>query len=120
MEKKTQVLLVAILIIGIFYISQNGNPFQKNTDTFKKKQECGQYSDLANQKIKDSGRVMSGESYTVNEIFYSPSKDSCLYAYTINTGGGGELYSVYDLFGGDVYTGTIAEEFQSQRVELKK
>lgn len=113
-------LLVAIFIVGIFFELYKGNHFNQNSDTFAKKQECTKYADLVNQKIKDSGRVFPGETYVVNEIFYSPTKDSCLYAFTINTKGGEELYSVYDIFGGDLYTGTIATEFQSERTSLKE
>ncbi len=118
MEKKTQILLIAILIIGIFYIAKDGSLFQNDSDTFKKKQECSQYYELANTKIKESGRVFQNDTYTLKEIFYSPKLDTCVYAYTINTPTP-SIYSIDDVFGGDVFTGSISEEFIAKIAELK-
>lgn len=119
MDKNTKIVLGILLVIGLFYISKN-TFFHTETDLFKKKQECSKNYDLVNQKIKDSGRVMSNESYTLNEIFYSPKMNTCLYAYTIHTGGGSEIYSIYDVFGGDVFGGSIADDFQNERAKLKQ
>jgi hypothetical protein len=119
MDKKTKIILVIVLIIGLFYISKNLFS-NKEADLFQKKQECSKNYDLVNQKIKDSGRIMSNESYTLNEIFYSPKMNTCLYAYTIHTGGGEEIYSIYDVFGGDIFGGSLSDEFQKERTKLKQ
>ena len=115
-NQKEIIIIGVILIAGVFFFLNKSTP--KTADTFKKKQECSQSYDLANQKIKDSGRVFPQESYTLNELFYSPKMNTCLYAYTIHTSNG-EIYSIYDLFGGDIYGGSIADDFQKQRAELK-
>lgn len=91
-----------------------------DNDIFLKKQECSKYYDLANTKIKESGRVFQNDTFTLNEVFYSPKLNSCLYAYTISTSSTGEIYSIYDVFGSSIYDGTNATTFHSQREDLKK
>lgn len=123
MEKKDQIILAVILIIGLFFILKNNNLFHKEADVFEKKQDCSQYYDLADRKIRESGRVFENETYTINEIFYSPKMDTCLYAFTIHQTvgyGGSELYSIYDLFGGAVFGGSIDTDYQLERIKLKR
>ena len=115
-NQKEIIIILVILTVGAFFFFNKNSP--QTADTFKKKEECSENYALANQKIKDSGRVFGSETYTLNELFYSPKMNTCLYAYTIHTSTG-EIYSIYDLFGGDIYGGSIPEEFQKQRAELK-
>lgn len=109
--------IIIVLIFGVYLIS---NINFSNKDVFVKKQECVKYYDLANTKIKESGRVFQNDIYTLNEVFYSPKMNTCLYAYTIHGSLVGEIYSIYDVFGASVYDGTDANTFQSQREDLKR
>ena len=114
-------VLALVLVVGFFTFGHKTS----DKTVFEKKQTCSQYGDQVNKKITDSGRVFEKDSYTVNEIFYSPKMDTCLYAYTIHTQGEPkEIYSIDDLFGGSVYTGGLAPDadksFYEKREELKK
>ncbi len=124
MNNKTLIVIVSLIAfagITFAYVNQ-----EKQKDlAFEKKQECSQYSDLVDQRIKESGRVFENDSFTVQEIFYSPKMNSCLYAYTIYTTlDPKELYSIDDLFGGSIYSGGIApdakETFYKEISDLKK
>ncbi len=110
--------VVAIVLVGGYFVYSHKNSTET---TFNQKQECAQYTDLANQKVKDSGRVFEKDSFTVNEIFYSPKKNTCLYAYTIHTTfDPKEIYSIDDLFGGGVFAGSIETDFYNKIAELKE
>lgn len=114
--------VVIVLLFGAFLLS-NINLSRNNT--FVKKQECSKYYELANTKIKESGRVFENDTYVLNEIFYSPKMDTCLYAYTINTSTDPkQIYTIDDLFGGGVFVGGISKtaemEFNQKITELKK
>jgi hypothetical protein len=92
---------------------------------FEQKEKCSKYTEQVNEKIKQSGRVFQNDTYTVSEIFYSPSMNSCLYAWIIHTSTEPkEIYSIDDLFGGDVHTGGFAKnaeaEYYNKIKELKK
>ena len=120
MNKQTQIALGVCLVVGILYLLTNSNLFQGDKSAFENKKDCSKYYELAKQKIVDSGRVFDSrnESYTLNEVFYSPKMNSCLYAYTIHTATY-DIYSIYDVFGGSVADVTSAEDFQKERAGLK-
>jgi hypothetical protein len=114
---------VSIVILFGGFILSSINFSQNNT--FVKKQECSKYYELANTKIKENGRVFENDTYVLNEIFYSPKMDTCLYAYTINTNTDPkQIYTIDDLFGGGVFVGGISKnaeiEFSQKITELKK
>jgi hypothetical protein len=121
MDKNTKIVLGIILGIGLVFVLKN-NLFHTDTDLFKKKQDCSQYHDLVDKKIQESGRVFKNETYTIDEIFYSPKKDTCLYAFTIHTSAGyaSDVYNIYDLFGAGVFGGSIDTDYQIERLKLKR
>ena len=102
MNNKNIILGGLLVIVSIFALKNSNFLDNKKDDLFTKKTKCASYTELAHTKIKESGRVFSNDSYTLNEVFYSPKKDTCLYAYTITSPTSGELYSIYDLFGGSI------------------
>jgi hypothetical protein len=125
--KKVNIAISILIVVAIttasFFILNSRNNSEKSV--FEKKQECAKYTSLANKKISESGRVFEKDSFTLNEIFYSPKMDTCLYAYTIyTTFDPREIYSIDDLFGGSVYTGGLAanaeKSFFQKIEELKK
>ncbi len=118
MKKEIKVLLV-IILIGIVFLLVKYNNNSKVNEIFKKKQECAKYTDLVNKKIIESGRIFTDENYTIDEIFYSPKMNTCLYAYTIHAKRG-ELYNIYDLFGKYSLTLTNSDDFHARRAEFEK
>ncbi len=85
--------------------------------------DCSQYTDLIHRKIKESDRVLKNESYTLNEIFYSPRMNTCLYAFTVHTSqmyGGYDFYLIYDFFGGAIFGGSVDTDFQVKIIDLKR
>lgn len=118
------IILVLVVVLAVVYFNKQSAGIAGKNE-FQKKQECSQQYDLANTKIKESGRVFQNDSYTLNEIFYSPKMNTCLYAYTIHTTTDPkEIYSIDDLFGGSVFTGGLSEtaeaDFSQKIAELKK
>ena len=128
MNNKQIILVVILVIVSVFALKNSSFLNKEKDDLFAKKAKCASYTELANTKIKESGRVFSNDTYTLNEVFYSPKKDTCLYAYTIHSKES-EIYSIYDLFGSNLYdfsdpnindldtSGAI--DFQKQRADLK-
>ncbi len=55
---------------------------QIQDDTFKKKQECTKYIPTLENKIKEKEKNLNvdGDFYheTIDEIFYSPAKQTCI------------------------------------------
>ena len=113
-----------ILIVILFASFLVSNINLQKRDNFSKKQECSKYYELANTKIKESGRDFQNDTYTVNEIFYSPQMNTCLYAYTIHTNTDPKvIYTIDDIFGGSVFVGGISQtaeaDFYKKITELK-
>ena len=119
----TVIIFVLIIVLAVVYFNkQSEGTLGKNE--FQKKQECSQQYDLANNKIKESGRVFQNDTYTLSEIFYSPKMNTCLYAYIIHTTTDPkEIYTIDDLFGSGVFVGgmskTAEADFNRKIVELK-
>lgn len=118
------IILVLIVVLAVVYFNKQSTGIAGKNE-FQKKQECSQQYDLANIKIKESGRVFQNDTYTLNEIFYSPKMNTCLYAYTIHTTTDPkEIYTIDDLFGGSVFTGGLSKtaetDFTQKIAELKK
>jgi len=117
------VIILVLIFVGIYFNKQSLGIKEKNE--FSKKQECSRQYDLINTKIKESGRVFENDTYILNEIFYSPKMNTCLYAYTINTNTDPKkIYTIDDLFGGSVFVGGISKtaevDFNQKILELKK
>lgn len=116
------ILVLVVVLLVVYFNKQSAEITGKNE--FSKKQECSKQYDLANTKIKESGRVFENDTYTLNEIFYSPKMNTCLYAYTIHTTDPKNIYTIDDLFGGSVFVGGISEnaevDFNQKIIELKK
>lgn len=123
-NKVTSLIIFALIVVLlIIYLKRSKEIVSKNE--FQKKKECSQQYVLANTKIKESGRVFKDDTYTLNEIFYSPKTNSCLYAYTIHTTfDPKEIYTIDDLFGGSIFTGGLSKtaeaDFNQKIAELKK
>ncbi|MFZ2706551.1 MAG: hypothetical protein WAY88_00260 [Minisyncoccia bacterium] len=118
MNKKIITIIVIICAIVLFFIYINKSSRVGINDT-----NCSQYTDLINRKIKESDRVLKNEGYTLNEIFYSPRMNTCLYAFTVHTSqmyGGSDLYFIYDFFGGAIFGGGTDTDFQIKRIDLKR
>ncbi|NQV88233.1 MAG: hypothetical protein HQ402_01585 [Parcubacteria group bacterium] len=118
------IILVLVVVLAVVYFNKQSAGIAIKSE-FQKKQECSQQYDLANTKIKESGRVFQNDTYTLNEIFYSPKMNTCLYAYTIHTTTDPkEIYTIDDLFGGGVFVGgmskTAEADFSQKIAELKK
>ena len=118
------IILVLVIVLAVVYFDRQPKEIAGKNE-FQKKQECSQQYDLANTKIKESGRVFQNDTYTLNEIFYSPKMNTCLYAYTIHTTTDPkEIYTIDDLFGGGVFTGGLSKtaetDFSQKIIELKK
>lgn len=115
------VIIIIIAVSGITLLQSNKKPNLTPELLFERKQECSKYTDLANTKIVNSGRVFENDSYALTEIFYSPSMNTCLYAWIIyTTFEPKEIYTIDDLFGGSVFTTSISESFYKELKELKK
>lgn len=67
--KKILVLCMLLLLSSCSWNSDN--------EIFKKKQECLKYKDNIEKEIKEDLWVLS-------ELFYSPSKNTCVYIYNQN------------------------------------
>jgi uncharacterized protein YneF (UPF0154 family) len=120
MEKKTQVLVIAVLLIALFYGISSGFFFQDESVVFHKKQECSKHYDLVHSKLRDNPRIFEGETYTLNEIFYSPKMDTCLYAYVIpHEAPLVTVYNIDDVFGGNIFAGSVEWAFYEEIAKLK-
>lgn len=71
-------LLTLIVIIAVVWFVQNNQEKKQHEDLFEKKQECASYRREIEEKLKKESMVVG---YHLDEIFYSPSKSSCLYSY---------------------------------------
>lgn len=123
MDKNTKIILGIILVIGLFYISKNTNLFEKDTKISENKQGCSQYEDLINKKIQESERVLKNEKYILNEIFYSPQINTCLYAFTVEESdiyGGKKSYYIYDFFKEAIFSTRSDTDFQVKIISLKR
>lgn len=113
MKEKSKNIIIGVLIIiilGFGYYNFFNKEKVIDKGIFQKKQECAQYNNLVKTKIKESGRVFKKETYTIKEIFYSPKLDTCLYAWVIHsTSGITEIYSIGDVFGGEIFTAGISK-----------
>jgi hypothetical protein len=110
-ENKITTVIIVIILVVILGIVCFSKQLTKTLDnSFEKKPECSQYSNLVETKIKESGRVFEKDSFSVKEIFYSPRLDTCLYAWVLHTTfDPKEIYSIDDIFGGGVYTSGLSE-----------
>lgn len=64
-------------------IKESGTSALSIEDQFKKKQECSKYRNEIDKKLKDSTYYVAETGYQnfayLEEIFYSPKENSCLY-----------------------------------------
>lgn len=89
-KSKNIVISVLVVLLGLslyFGFFNNDVLFSKNSvskqDLFKQKQECGSYrNDVEKLLQKDQELSLSREIF--DEVFYSPSLNTCLYSYTVN------------------------------------
>lgn len=117
MKNKYTPLVIALVFVGVFLYK---GFFQKTEDNFSKKAKCATYGELVNEKIKGSGRVFQNDMYWVNEVFYSPARETCVYTFTIHPMSGQDIYNVYDLFGGEILVTSIDNLYSGKVIELKK
>ena len=109
------------------------NTEESNVDIFQKKQECRSYQSDIEKKLNPEWSVFWN---TLDEIFYSPTEDSCFYSYIINyiTRDGrnleekmGKEYVIVDyltnetiLSGNSLINPDIVTLFYLRKAELKK
>ena len=78
-NKKLSLIFVAVFgLIGIavFFSLSVKQEKQAEADLFQKKQECASYRDVIEKELE--ARPLS---VSLDQIFYSPSRSSCLYSY---------------------------------------
>ena len=95
--KKNYIQIVSIilvtLVIGFLlgtqysqFIIQNKSGDNNNKDIFHKKQECQKYKNEIEIQLEDEDLIISKTGVqtfnSLDEIFYSPKLDSCLYVST--------------------------------------
>lgn len=123
-NKDIIIIILALTVLVLGYYSFSDKKRDATEIIFQKKQKCSQYSDLVNTKIEESGRVFRLDTYWIDELFYSPKLNTCLYAWRIRTNVGAlgteTIYSIDDIFGGDVFTSSISEPFYKEIEKLKK
>jgi hypothetical protein len=78
LSNKTKLVLISIAIIGLiitftFFLYSRNQEKQVQADLFKKKQECASYREDIEKRLETRFRL--------DQIFYSPSRNSCLYSY---------------------------------------
>ena len=114
------IILVLVLVLAVIYFNKQSTGIAGKNE-FQKKQECSQYSSLVETKIKESGRVFEKDTYSVKEIFYSSKLNTCLYAWVIHTTfDPKEIYSIDDIFGGGIFTGSLPDDFYKEITKLKQ
>jgi len=106
-------LLVVALVSIFLYFGTSENQVENLTSDgdFQKKQECASFDgyQLADTRIQNSGRLLKNDTYKVEEIFYSPQIESCLYAWKLYTPiEPYTIYSIDDLFSGEIFTAGIS------------
>lgn len=72
-----------IIIILLFLISGCG----RNTDLdkeFEKKKECAEYREAIQEKLEMDYPNTSTMAFRLEEVFYSPRLNTCLYAYQLS------------------------------------
>ncbi len=88
--EKNKNIIIGVLAIGLLsslyfgFLGKN-NPLNQNTiskqDLFKQKQECGSHRDKI-EKLLQKDQEYSLSRKVLDEVFYSPSLNTCLYSYT--------------------------------------
>jgi hypothetical protein len=87
MKNKIIVILIVILSISLYYNLQLKDNVQKkilNTQkvSFEQKQKCAIYKkDIESKFEKNNNEEKPIEYQYLDEVFYSPKQDSCLYTY---------------------------------------
>jgi hypothetical protein len=88
--KSLTLLLIPLLLLSSCAIDWNDEKDKKiaelekqiQDDSFKKKQECSKYIPILENKIKEKEKNLNvdGVFYneTINEVFYSPIKQTCI------------------------------------------
>lgn len=105
--------LILILATAIALTSCSDQPEEEiEISDFEKKQECYTYGIELEEKYQDI--------YEIEEIFYSPSADSCLYTYVrkYTSNENLEYHGLVDALSGELLFGwdmDMSTEFYSQR-----
>jgi len=137
MSYKKLLALVSLLLIGAGCQPTNVTPpspqekaapetTSDQQSIFEMKAKCATYKAGAEEKMKDT----SWSSYHVDEVFYSPVKNSCLYAVSAQQDKGGfyAAFIIWDYFTGQMimYRDTtvtkeqnISDMYQNARRYLK-
>lgn len=84
MKKKLPFVILLLFLTGC----TQGNSRNTNEISFQKKKEC---SDLIKQVEERIPKNQGSRFVNFHKIFYSPKKDTCLYAYNTN-----EYYEPWD------------------------
>ena len=68
------VLVIVGVVAALFMVR-----IEQKEDSFARKQECASYIDAIERKLKE---ISIGELiYGLDQVFYSPQRNSCLYSY---------------------------------------
>ena len=111
-------------ILGFFFYLSKIN---KSDNLFTKKQVCASYIEQLKKKFID-GNNNPRHSF-LDEVFYSPSHDTCFYSYTSTDYYGaskdaGMQFNIVDYSTNKniffASGGTFANQFESKKEELKK
>jgi len=73
-------ILIIILVVGIFYIinCKSSATEVKTVDIFEKNKECYKYKDDLVKEAGERNKIDARFTYSVGEIFYSPTLKTCL------------------------------------------
>ena len=141
MKKRVFIIIIMAIVAFIigYHYPKNDKLVKKGNETlsqylFQKKQECASYRNNIEKLLEKEKRMMSVN--TLDEIFYIPSENSCLYSYITYylTADGKDLssalgkdYVIRDYFTNDIVVkgnsyvnSDIAHFFYVRKAELKK
>jgi len=148
-NKNTIILVLAIVLVGSLYFNfklrseivserEQLNIESSNDGLFKKKQECASYLSAIEKKLVelDTRSEKGTHSNVLNEIWFSPSMNTCLYSSfgyweTFKDKKIIYEYQIYDYFGNSLVEsmmevpGSVSRldafnTFNSRKDELKK
>lgn len=91
MKKLILLLISAFLLAGFVYMIGDSKTKKEGSDLFSKKQECQEYIDEIENKLQEEEDKIRAEDiamssgvyaeYKLDKVFYSSSRNSCLYVY---------------------------------------
>ena len=81
-----KVLLITSIVFELILAGCGQQGWLSKDELFEKKQECAKYkNDIEKSIEEENSKNLESHKY-LNEIFYSPKNNSCLYIYTTDNG----------------------------------